>query len=446
MLSEFLKYIDSNKICRKTDRILLGVSGGIDSMVMTHLFISSGFKTAIAHCNFSLRGEESDRDEDLVKITADENKIPFFSKRFETRKFAVENGLSVQMAARELRYSWFETILSEKNYDYVAVAHNLNDNIETFLINLIRGTGISGLTGMKPVCNRIIRPLLFASRHQIEDYCKLYGIPFREDKSNTDTKYTRNKIRHLILPIMKEINPSIEITLDETAEKFSNTYEIVKSYLQIVENKVLIKPEGNVISYSVKELGKYIHNKTLIFELFRPYGIKGRSVVDLINIVTGNTGGRIITSSHILIRNRNELIVFPLAEQPKYVYCEINNIDELSSSPGIEYALKEIVPSDFRVSCDKKTAVLDYSKITFPLIIRRWEKGDSFIPLGMNKYKKLSDYFIDNKFSRLEKENTLILESSGNIVWVIGERIDDRFKITSDTTEILKIRASSDLR
>ena len=220
MLDRFRKFIAENNLINPGDRILLAVSGGIDSMVMTHLFLQLDHKMGIAHCNFSLRDEESDKDEEMVRKFAGEHNILFFSTRFKTKAFAKENGLSVQMAARELRYIWFEKIRLENLFDKIAVAHNLNDNIETLIINLTRGTGIAGLTGMRSISNRIIRPLLFATRKDITEYCLQNQITFREDKSNADTKYTRNKIRHLVIPVLKEINPSIETTLNETAERF----------------------------------------------------------------------------------------------------------------------------------------------------------------------------------------------------------------------------------
>jgi tRNA(Ile)-lysidine synthase len=231
MIDEFKKFISENNLINPGDKILLAVSGGIDSMVMSHLFYQLNYKIGIAHCNFSLRAHESDKDEEFVHRFANERNIPFYTVRFETKSFAKKNRLSVQMAARELRYTWFEEIRLNKGYDATAVAHNLNDNIETLLINLIRGTGLAGMAGMKPLSKRIIRPLLFASREEIINYQKNNNIIYREDKSNAETKYTRNKIRHLVIPVLKEINPSIETTLYETAERFSGFNEIVSEYI-----------------------------------------------------------------------------------------------------------------------------------------------------------------------------------------------------------------------
>ncbi len=275
MLDDFAKYIEENHLFGKNDRILLAVSGGIDSMVMAHLFLAAGYKTGIAHCNFCLRPEESDKDEDLVRVFASENHIPFYPIRFETRAYARQHGISIQMAARELRYEWFEKIRTETGFDFIAVAHNLNDNIETLLINLTRGTGITGLTGMRPVSNRIVRPLLFATRRRIADYRDSQNVLFREDKSNAETKYTRNKIRHLVVPVLKEINPSVEETLNETAGRLAGINEIVSSYIGSLRDRISAVKDAEII-FRINELREYLQNSTVLFELFRPYGITGK--------------------------------------------------------------------------------------------------------------------------------------------------------------------------
>ena len=268
MLQKFKKFIADNNLVKPGDRILLAVSGGIDSMVMTHLFMQMDNELGIAHCNFMLRSMESDKDEKMVDEFAGEHGIAFHSTRFETRAYAKKNRLSVQMAARELRYNWFEEIRKQNSFDTIAIAHNLNDNIETFLINLIRGTGITGLTGMRPASNRIIRPLLFAKREEITTYCNRQSIVFREDMSNADTKYIRNKIRHLIIPVLKEINPSVESALNETAETLSGINEMVKEYILNLRDRVSAQKE-DLITFNISLLNTYLHNKTLLFELFK---------------------------------------------------------------------------------------------------------------------------------------------------------------------------------
>jgi tRNA(Ile)-lysidine synthase len=443
MFEEFINYIKKNTLFRKQNRILLAVSGGIDSMVMSHLFIKLGTDTGIAHCNFCLRGKESDEDEELVRNFASENKIPFYAIRFRTKEYALKKGISVQMAARELRYEWFEKIRQEHNFDYIAVAHNLNDNIETLLINLTRGTGITGLSGMKPSSNKIIRPLLYATRLKIEEYCNDHSITFREDKSNAETKYIRNKIRHLVIPVLKEINPSIEETLNETAEKLSGIDEILSVYIDGIRSQTSIK-KGTAAIFNIEKLKNLRNNKAVIFELFSPYGVTGPASGDLLRLLAGRTGKQIFTKTHRILRNRNDLLVSPL-ETERHEYFEINSIEDFLLVPGIESA--EIISTNrsFRISRKQSVACIDFEKISFPVLIRGWKKGDSFFPLGMKKKKKLSDYFIDKKFSLVRKEQTLILESGGNIAWIIGERLDDRFKVTGLTSRILRIETKNPL-
>jgi len=428
MLNEFKKFIAENDLIKPGDRILLAVSGGIDSMVMTHLFLRLGNETGIAHCNFSLRANESDKDEEMVRKYAAEHNIPFYSIRFETKAFAKKNGLSVQMAARELRYAWFEEIRKENGYDTIAVAHNLNDNVETLIINLTRGTGITGLTGMRPAINRIIRPLLFATRQDITDYCNQHRIIFREDKSNTDTKYTRNKIRHLVIPVLKEINPSIETTLNETAERFTGINEIVSEYISGLRERIS-EQKRELITFNISLLKAHLHNKAVLFELFKPYNINNVQLSDLIKVIDGKTGGQIFTDSHRIIKNRKEIIVSHEDTGNETFYC-IKNIPGFRKVPGIDSAGYVNITDKFEIPSDPFIACIDSEKVSFPLIIRKWKAGDHFYPLGMKQKKKLSDYFIDNKYSRLDKENILILESEGKIVWIIGDRIDNRFRIT----------------
>ncbi len=441
MLNDFIKYIETNNICRKNDRILLAVSGGIDSMVMTDLFMSSGFSPGIAHCNFGLRGEESDLDEELVKKTASDYRIPFHNRRFQTLVYAGDKGISMEMAARDLRYRWFEEIRVRHNYDLVAIAHNLNDNIETMIINLVRGTGIKGLTGMKPVSGRIIRPLLFATRDNILQYQRSHSIPFREDKSNNDLKIIRNKIRHLVLPAMKEINPALEDSLCETASRLAGINEIIRDYTGMIRSQSSWI-DGKIVKYDIKTLKPYLKNKTLVFELFRSFNITGSTVIDLLNILEGQTGLSINTRTHIFTKNRDELWICP-SGKPDRIYCEINNTEELKNAPGIKSAERKKISGDLIIEKEKSIANIDLEKITFPLVIRNWKKGDFFVPLGMKKRKKLSDYFIDNKFPLPEKAKVLVLESDGNIVWIIGERIDERYKITPETTSVLRLVADS---
>ena len=437
LFEEFKDYAARNALFTKNDRILLAVSGGIDSMVMLHLFARIKADTVIAHCNFRLRGVESDRDEDLVRDYAGKNGIPFHSVSFDTMKFAEGKGISIQMAARDLRYEWFEQLKIRQGCNLVAVAHNLNDNIETLLINLIRGTGLTGLAGMKPSANGIIRPLLFATRARIEAWCNEYSIPFREDRSNAETKYTRNKIRHLVIPVLREINPSIEETLNDTALRLGGLDRILSEHIEGIRLRVSV-PRGKSIVFDTEKLAEFSENKAMMFELFFPWGITKPLTGDLQKLINAATGKQIFTLTHRILKNRNELIVSPVRHDRQDDLL-IESVEDLLSIPSVRSASLEPVDTGSTIPSDPRIASIDREKIRLPIIVRRWKEGDYFVPLGMKNRKKLSDYFVDNKFSRIRKEETMILESDGDIVWVMGERLDDRFRVTESTRTVLRI-------
>jgi tRNA(Ile)-lysidine synthase len=439
MLNEIKQFLAGKKLVKPGERILLAVSGGIDSMVMADLFIRLGIESGIAHCNFTLRAAESDKDEELVRTFAADHNLPYYSERFATKDYAAGKGISVQMAARELRYNWFWKICRENGYDKVAVAHNLNDNIETLIINLVRGTGITGLAGMQPVNDKIIRPLLFATRDEIDSYSRINRIAYREDSSNKETRYVRNKIRHLVIPVLKEINPSVETTLNLAAGRFADLDEMITDYVSGLTRLLTRQKEGDTI-FNIRLLKPYLRNKSLIFELFRPFGISGPLVADLIKVVNGRTGSKINTESHRIIRNRDELIV--TGSEAPCDYCRtIRNITDLRKLPEIASVRSVTLTGDFKVPSDPLTACLDFEILTFPLILRNWKKGDYFHPLGMSSKKKLSDYFTDRKYSAIDKERQLIMESGGKIAWIVGERIDHRFRITCNSRKALIIKA-----
>ena len=441
MFDEFITYNKEYGLFNPTDRILLAVSGGIDSMVMSHLLMRTGNAKGIAHCNFCLRDTESDLDEEFVRNYADNNKMPFYSIRFKTKEYAHKNRISVQVAARELRYEWFEKIRRENNFDLVGVAHNLNDNAETLLLNLIRGTGITGLSGIKPVVYNIIRPILFASRNKIEEYCTLNKISFREDKSNTDVRYTRNKIRNIVLPVLKQINPSIEKTLCDTAIKLAGTDEIVTDYVNTLREQIS-RQSGESVIFDIEKLLSLGKVNALIFELFGPYGISGTTARDLIRVLHGETGKQILTKTNRIVRNRNELIINPLPANKVRLY-KLCSTDDLLLIPGIRTAGVLNNSDRFKIPVEHNIACIDFEKLKFPMVIRTWRSGDYFFPLGMNQKKKLSDFFTDMKYSMIKKEKILLLESEGNIVWIINERLDNRYRITESTKIILMIEAET---
>ncbi|MDX9945857.1 MAG: tRNA lysidine(34) synthetase TilS [Bacteroidales bacterium] len=437
LFEEFKDYAARNALFTKDDRILLAVSGGIDSMVMLHLFSRMRADAVIAHCNFRLRGAESDMDEELVRVYAGKDNIPFHSVSFDTRKFAGGKGISIQMAARDLRYEWFEQLRIQQGCSHIAVAHNLNDNIETLLINLTRGTGLTGLAGMKPSANGIIRPLLFATRARIEAWCSEFSVPFREDRSNAETKYTRNKIRHLVIPVMKEINPSIEETLNDTALRLGGLDRILSEHIEGLRSRISVK-RGRSIVFDTEKLAEFSANKAMMFELFFPWGITEPLAGDLQKLVNADTGKQIFTLTHRILKNRNELIVSSVRYEHQADLI-IESVEDLLSIPSVRFASLYQVDSGYTIPRDPRIASIDREKIRLPLIVRRWKEGDYFVPLGMKNRKKLSDHFVDNKFSRIRKEETMILESDGDIVWVMGERLDDRFRVTDSTRTVLRI-------
>lgn len=438
MLGEFLKYIEDNRLAKKNDRILTAVSGGIDSMVMADLFIRSGYNIGIIHCNFTLRGHESDMDEELVRYLATENNLPFFARKFSTSAYAEKNGISIQMAARELRYDWFEEMRIKNGYDYVAIAHNLNDSAETLLINLTRGTGIAGLVGIKPSFKKIIRPLLFATRNSIEEYCSLNNITYREDRSNSETKYSRNKIRHLVLPVLREINPAAEFAINETAERLSFIYEAVNEYIDEIREKTA-SINGDKTFFYAGRLKQFIKNDGVLFELFRPYGINSSTLKSLKKIIAGETGKQVFTRTHRLVKDREKILVSEISN-PENKFYEVNTLEELRTIPFIRSVVRKKYTSDYKIPADNLAACIDLDMISFPIVIRKWKSGDFFYPLGMSRKKKISDYLTDRKLSRLDKDSTMVLECDGKIVWIIGERIDNRYRITPETKQVLLIR------
>lgn len=440
MTARFLNFIYSDIVLKKDDKVLLAVSGGIDSMVMLHLFFKAGIKSGIAHCNFCLRGEESDKDEELVRNIASVYGMPFYSKRFNSLEYAESRGYSVQMAARELRYSWFEEIRRNYGYDYIATGHNLNDNIETILINFIRGTGIAGLAGIKPVNGKIIRPVLFADREEITKYCLANNIPFREDKTNAETKYIRNKLRHKVIPLLHEINPSVVATLSENAGRISDAYELIRHLVNELKTE-MVRESADKILIDISKLQKWSCNSVFLHELFRTLGITDVPLKELRSVINGKTGSMVLTSEKRIIKNRNELLICPFSPAKDELYF-IKNQSDFTSVPFIEKAEIMELSDELKFSPDKSIAYLDLDKLKFPLIIRKWKKGDFFYPFGMNHRKKLSDFFTDSKMSLIDKERIYVMLSDMDIAWVIGARTDNRFRITESTSRILILKAS----
>ena len=429
MKNNFLHYIHEHKLFDTKSKILLAISGGIDSVCLADLLIRSGYNVEFAHCNFKLREEESDQDEIFVSDLANKYKIPFHHISFDTNHYALSNKLSIQMAARELRYEWFEKVRREISADYIAIAHNQNDNIETFFINLINGTGLKGLRAIQNKNNFIVRPLMFASRNQIEEYVKLRSLNFREDSSNKSKKYQRNKVRHDLMPLLKQINPSIENTIADEIEIIKNTYSIFKEQVDRVVKEISCQTDDG-IKISKNKLIKLEPIDTYLYEILNVFGFTDLKSIK--NSILSNPGKQFFSKSHRLLIDR-EFVFIEKVEDDFFKDILINECTLILNSP-INISFK--ISSNNQIDKIKDTACFDYEKLVFPLVIRKWKSGDKFIPSGMKGFKKLSDFFIDNKINRLLKEKTLLICSNDDIIWVIGHRIDERYKATSKTKKM----------
>ncbi len=441
MLKQFEQYRKERNIFSGHEKILLAVSGGIDSVVMLHIFKELKYNIAVAHCNFQLRGKESDEDEEFVRNLCHTARVKFYRKKFRTSEYAKEKGISIQMAARDLRFDWLTGLKEEENFDLLAMGHNLNDSIETIIINLTRGTGINGLTGISPRSGYIIRPLLFATREMIREYSINNDIDYREDSSNIKTKYTRNKIRHNIIPVLQQINPSVLYSIGETSEYLKSAYII---YEQAIESKRLeiLEHEEKTVSFKTSEIKKLEPLETWIYELFKDWNFGKQQTGDIIQLIDAETGKQIFSNSHSITKDRGRLIITPInTEQHKII--TINSADDFKDCHLInkyEIALRE----DIEISNDTSYAYLDADLVRFPLTIRKWKEGDYFYPLGMKGRKKISDLLIDMKIPLPEKENIYVLDMQDTIMWVMGLRIDDRFKVTETTDEVLIIQKRED--
>ncbi|MCD4737429.1 MAG: tRNA lysidine(34) synthetase TilS [Bacteroidales bacterium] len=440
MLERFKSFITNENLFRKEEKIIVSVSGGIDSVVMAGLFAEADFKFVIAHCNFNLRGRYSDEDEDFVSGIAERYKVDFFVKKFNTREFASQNKVSVQMAARQLRLQWMQDILANKIFSFFATAHHLDDHIETFFINLLRGTGISGLHGILPKKGNCIRPLLFAWKKEIFEFATSRNIPYKEDHTNRETVYLRNKIRHHLIPTLETIDPNFRIILQKNIERFRKAETIYKREVENKSSKLLMVEEDSW-KINLDQLSKLPDPDIYLYETLRPFQFNYSDVCDILDPNGSNSGTIFYSSGYQILRNRNNLIIqgkkdLPLMEE-EYLIHEYQS--EVKKPLSLE-CLKFSRTPEFKLSRTPELAHIDFDRIVFPLKIRRWHEGDYFFPLGMKNKKKLSDFFIDQKFSIFDKKNTWVIESSGQIIWIVGKRLSDIYKVTSKTTTIFQIK------
>ncbi len=432
MLLKFQKNLLANFPNLASKKVLLAVSGGIDSMILADLFLKSELNFAIVHCNFKLRNTESDLDQKFVEAYCSKNNIPFFTTSFDTSAFAKDFKLSTQIAARKLRYDYFYEILQKENYDFVATAHHLDDTIETFFINLSRGTGIDGLTGIPIINDKVIRPLLDFSRNEIENYAKENNLEWREDASNATDYYLRNKIRHHLSPILREINPSFSNSFQQTLKNLRQAQSLVDDASRIVYKKV-VEDELDYKKINIEELKKLPNYKAYLYQWLQPLGFSAWE--DIYKLAEAETGKQIFSENYQLLKNRNFLIIAPKSNFIDEEYSIEKGTSEVNFHINLLFCK---VAEPFYSS--NKTIFVDDEKLSYPLTLRRWKTGDVFYPLGMKgNSKKVSKFFKDEKFSRIEKENAWLLCSNSEIVWIIGIRQDERFKMNNTTKNILQI-------
>lgn len=432
MLRQFKQFVNSNRLFDHSHSLLAAVSGGADSVVMLHLLAQCRLKVAVAHCNFQLRGADADGDEEFVRLLAKNYDMPFFSIRFDTLAYAEQHHLSVEMAARELRYNWFAQLAAEHHFDRILTAHHLNDNIETLLLNLTRGTGINGLTGIAAINGNIARPLLFATRSQIEEYARLNNLTFRTDCTNLTDDYQRNIVRHRIVPVLKEINPSFEERMLKNFKHIRQAADIYNWYIDKAKAEVL-KTDGNGCTIDAEKLMQQPFAEPVLYECLKPFGFNGAQVEDVMKNIGRKSGCTFSSGSHKLLVDRSHIIIEP-AEQTEFEPIVIDSPQDIDSL-GIK--MKVVSADDFVLDKRHSVACLDFDKLQFPLTIRRWQHGDFFYPLGMAKAQKLSDFFVNNKVNVFEKERAMVLTSGEHIAWVVGFRPDNRFKISDKTQHIL---------
>ena len=422
MIQKFKKHITKEFPFLKDTKLLIAISGGLDSVVLFHLLHKLNYDVSLAHCNFKLRGKESDLDEEFIKNLNQISANQIFTIIFDTEKYAKEHKLSTQIAARELRYNWFQKLITEHKFEYVLTAHHADDNLETFLIHLTRGSGLDGFTGIPKVNGNIVRPLLAFSRKEILNYAKDNDIEWREDASNASNKYIRNKIRHQVLPVLKEINPSIFDSFATTIENLQESKQIIEDRIENIASEVLEK-EANFIKIDIEKIKELSNSKAYLYQLLKSYHFtEWNDVYDLLN---AQSGKQVFSKTHRLLKDRDVLILskIDLSNSIEMAFQIEEEITEITNP--IHLTFKEVIEKSTE---NKQTIYVDKDLLKYPLMLRKWEKGDYIYPLGMQGKKKLSKYFKDEKFSLIDKENTWLLCNAENqIMWIINHRQDRRF-------------------
>lgn len=434
LLQEFRNHIITNFPFLSGSKLLIACSGGLDSIVLVKLLHKLKIDFSVAHCNFKLRGKESDGDERFIIELAGKLQFPIFRIDFDTKKYAKEHKLSIQMAARNLRYDWFKKLATEYNFEYILTAHHADDNLETFLINLSRGTGIEGLTGIPEINEIFIRPLLPFSRTEILKFAKDNTLEWREDSSNSSIKYLRNNLRHEVIPNLKSVNPQFLSNFNTTIEHLKQSNEFIKEQVLYLKKELFEISENECVKISIGNLHKLGNPKTSLYFLLKDYGFKAWE--DIEQMITAQSGKQVFSETHRLVKDRDYLLLTNISEEisdRKYSIPEDESM--IMIPPGtLKFKNTEEI-SDVNLN----TVYVDKEKLKYPLTVRKWQEGDYFYPLGMKGKKKLSKYFKDEKLSILAKERVWLLCSDKEIVWIINYRADNRYKISPQTKQLLKI-------
>lgn len=441
LLQEFSQFVKRKGLFSNKPKILLACSGGADSMVLADLFLKCNYDFSIAHCNFQLRGDESDGDEEFVRNFCSVNNIPIFVSRFDTELYKKERAVSTQMAARELRYAWFKELMAKEGFDLLATAHHADDNAETVLMNFFRGTGLKGVTGIDVRNGDIVRPLLFASKENILDYARENNLKWCEDSSNASTDYSRNALRNEIIPVIKKYYPEIIRSVNANAVRFASIEAIYNGQKELYLKKLIVK-SGQEIKLPIGGLKKIEGFESILFDLVSGYGFTSHQLPELIELLDAESGKNIFSGSHRIINHRQWLYIQPLTS-PEPSITLLNGPGESFTIGDVEFYCEE-VPADSNLSDNENEVLVDGRDISFPIIVRKRREGDYFYPLGMRKKKKIGRFLSDNKIDPITREKILILESDQRIIWVAGQRIDDRFKVVPGSTKyILRFRLSA---
>jgi len=440
LLETFKSNIQAQQLFSTNNRLLLAVSGGVDSVVLAHLCHVAGFTFEMAHCNFKLRGAESDADAALVETIAQQYQVPLHQIAFDTTSYAKENQTNIQLAARNLRYEWFNQLLNNDNRLHcILTAHHADDNVETILMNFFKGTGLKGLQGMAAkdggIGRRIVRPLLFAKKSALIAYAQSNNLKWREDASNESNYYTRNFCRNEILPAIEKAFPTVVDNLQNSIQRFKEMNLIFDNAISDIKKKLVIE-KGDELHIPVLKLLQQPALETLVYEIIKPFGFTPNQTKDAVKLLSADSGKYISSASHRLLKNRNWIILSPLNLSNDSIFVIAADASEIDFG---QHKITMQSTADFHITSSSQIVLLDKAKISFPLLLRKWKQGDYFYPLGMTKKKKLSRFFVDQKLSLIEKENTWVIESDKKIIWVLGYRIDNRFKITDQTTIALQL-------